>query len=72
MAQRKNKKEHSCNYYRRVGKRLCNARIHKGISASKMAEALGISKEDLYKWERNNGDVPLGMIKQIEELLGIE
>jgi transcriptional regulator with XRE-family HTH domain len=57
---------------RHVGARLRERRIMLGLSLQKLAEALGLSFQQVYKYEGGINRVPSGHLYQIAQALGVD
>jgi transcriptional regulator with XRE-family HTH domain len=55
-----------------TGERIRAARVERGFSQTELAERLGISKQLLYRYEKNIIlNIPLDQIKRIGEILDV-
>lgn len=53
------------------GERLAEARRAKGLSQSRLAVALGVSKSAVSRWERGTREPDLRTLSELVELLGV-
>ena len=62
--------EYSINY-RKFGRKMKDERIYRGWNMQRLADALDVSKEQLYKWEHREEEMPNNKIKQAEDLFNV-
>ncbi|PKQ10363.1 MAG: hypothetical protein CVT69_00190, partial [Actinobacteria bacterium HGW-Actinobacteria-9] len=56
-----------------IGRRLIDARIERGWSQRRLAEALGIHQQQVARWERElYGCVSLSRLTRVADVLGVE
>jgi transcriptional regulator with XRE-family HTH domain len=57
---------------RLVGERLRLARLNRGLSQTKLADALGITFQQVQKYERGSNRISAGRLFDAAEFLGVE
>lgn len=54
-----------------LGNRIWRARLHAGLEQAEVAEALGVSRALVSRWEKDLSDPRVGQLHQIAELTGV-
>ena len=54
-----------------LAERIYNLRKRRGLSQEQLAEALGVSRQTVSKWERGAASPELGKLRAMAELFGV-
>ena len=52
-----------------IGNRICGSRIHMGLSLEQLAERIGITYQQIHKYEKGTNNIPLGRLIEIAKVL---
>lgn len=57
---------------KQVSEKLKLARLKKGLSVPEVAEALNVSRQTVYNWEKDASRIPLRTFTALSDLYGVK